>query len=386
MSESTSSESMQSPSTSSLADAPLFPPTNTAKPLPPPPLPMKPLAFVAPTPAPAPPRIAPEESGNFARLAARLSWIAPIVGSVFGMIGGLLGDQLVGQIIATVGGLFILSGVGFALLALANIRRHGKDGIIVPATIGLTVNLALLLAGAWLTMAFVSAARRPSVAGAAPVGNLMNLPLAPPAPTPPVVGSIASEPTALELAAASSPSSPATAPAPSAPPSTVPPAVSDQRLPGWLGFTDRTDLRIVVLEWHGSDPARQKMHELWGADSTIVRVIINNAVGQSQVTIDPASLEFHFNDYTTLKALPPKEILETAKSDRDYYLKRYGGEWNVPPRAVRNDGLAFFPAGTNLANARAVTMVLNGQRIVVPGKYCSPAEKAELLDQLQIGG
>jgi hypothetical protein len=101
-------------------------------------------------------------------------------------------------------------------------------------------------------------------------------------------------------------------------------------------------LRIVVLEWHGSDPARQKMQELWGAQSTIVRVIINNAVGQTHVTIDPASLEFHFSDYTTLKAVPPKEILETAKADRDYYVKRYGGEWSVPPRGVRTDGLAFF--------------------------------------------
>jgi hypothetical protein len=144
-------------------------------------------------------------------------------------------------------------------------------------------------------------------------------------------------------------------------------------------------LRIVVLEWHGSDPARQKMQELWGAQSTIVRVIINNAVGQTHVTIDPASLEFHFSDYTTLKALPPKEVLETAKADRDYYVKRYGGEWSVPPRGVRTDGLAFFPATTNLSNARAVTMVLNGQRIVVPGKYCSAAEKAEFLEQLQVG-
>ena len=144
-------------------------------------------------------------------------------------------------------------------------------------------------------------------------------------------------------------------------------------------------LRIIVSQWHDDAPARRKMKELYEADSTMVTVIINNSGGNSHVTIDPASLEFHFNDYTTLKALPPAQILETARSDRDYYIKRYGGEWNVPPRKMRNDGLAFFPPGADLSNARAVTMVLNDQRIVVPGRYCSADEKAQILEQLQAG-
>jgi len=52
---------------------------------------------------------------------------------------------------------------------------------------------------------------------------------------------------------------------------------------------------------------------------------------------------------------------------------------------VRTDGLAFFPPGTDLSNARAVTMMLNGQRIVVPGKYFPADEKALILEQLQVG-
>ena len=181
---------------------------------------------------------------------------------------------------------------------------------------------------------------------------------------------------------------PSAAPAAAAPPpSAVSPvaAASDERLPGWIGVTDRMGLRIVVLHWHDDAPGRRKMKELYAADSTIVTVIINNTAGGAHVTIDPASLEFHFLDYTTLKALPPKDVLATARSDADYYVKRYGGEWSVAPQQVRNDGLAFFAPATDLTSARAVTMVLNGQRIVVPGKYCTADEKAEILERLQIG-
>jgi hypothetical protein len=46
------------------------------------------------------------------------------------------------------------------------------------------------------------------------------------------------------------------------------------------------------------------------------------------------------------------------------------------------DGLAFLPPKADLTTARAVTLTLNGRQIVVPGKYCTPAEKRQVLDQL----
>ena len=336
-----------------------------------------PLSYNAPTGVGRPP-----EPGSFAPLAARLAWLAPAVAILFMLVSAGVGAEPVGRIIAGVGILIILAGIAFGIIALAGMRRAGRDGVLGPAVVGLTVNVLLVLAIGTVTMLYVRAAQRSAsqaqrAATSAALAAAAAANALPPTPVP--------APAAADTPIDVSPTSASWPPPPPASPVAAAVADSADRLPGWLGATDRTDLRIIVSQWHDDAPARLKMKELCEADSTIVTVIINNSVGSSHVTIDPASLEFHFNDYTTLKALPPAQILETARSDRDYYVKRYGSEWNVPPRKMRNDGLAFFPPGTDLRNARAVTMMLNGQRIVVPGRYCPADEKAQILEQLQAG-
>jgi len=355
---------------------------STADPLPPPPLPVMPLAYG--TPQDALTRVATEdEPGGFPRMSARLSWMAPAIAALFLLVAAGVGDEPVGRIVVGVAVLILMAGILFGVMALGNVRRLGRSGILGPAVTGLILNVAMLGLFAWLTLTFINAERRANaaIAGAqppvVPAGGVSNT-SAPAAIAP---GASTNAPAALPPADSPTSASPAAA-APIAPAASPSPIDGH---PGWVGVTDRTDLRIIVLQWHDDAPGRRKLRDLYTADSTMCTVVVNNSAGASHVTIDPASLEFHFNDYTTLKALPPKQILETAKFDRDYYVNRYGGDWNVPPRQVRTDGLAFFPPGTDLSNARAVTMMLNGQRIVVPGKYFPADEKALILEQLQVG-
>jgi hypothetical protein len=154
--------------------------------------------------------------------------------------------------------------------------------------------------------------------------------------------------------------------------------------PGWLGSTDRIDVgaRIIIFQWNDESPVTQKHKAAFAVDYTQLSIVVNNKQGTRNLTLDPASLEFHFANYSTLKAIPPREILSQARADRDGFLKRWGGVLQVAPGGVMPDGLAFLPPKTDLTTARAVTLTLNGQQIVVPGKYCTPAEKREILDQL----
>jgi hypothetical protein len=359
-----------------------------AKPLPPPPLPVMPLAYG--TPQDALTRRGDDDPGGFARLSARLSWMAPAIAMLFFLVAGGAGDEPVGRIIAGVGVAILFAGVLFGVMALGNIRRLGRSGILGPAVTGLILNVMLLGLFTWLGVTFVRAEQRaraaiaaaqPAIAPAGGGATNFTMPAQPASPATLTPDASADTATAIAPVESATAASPAASPA--AAPVATPSPVDGH--PGWVGVTDRTDLRIVVLQWHDDAPGRRKLRELYTADSTIITVVINNSVGSANVTIDPASLEFHFNDYTTLKALPPKQILETAKFDRDYCVSRYGGDWNVAPRQVRTDGLAFFPPGTDLTNARAVTMMLNGQRIVVPGKYFPADEKAHVLGQLQVG-
>ena len=350
----------------------------------PPPLPVMPLSYVTPHDAALSGEASDAEPGAFPRMSARLSWMAPALAILFFLVAGGVGDEPVGRVIVGVALLILLAGILFGVMALGNIRRLGRTGILGPAVTGLVVNVTLLGLITWFGLTYANAERRARAAIAAaqpagmPVGSV-TIPATPPPPVAIAPAGMATDGTAAASAAAAAAPANVNANAASSP--------SPDRIdghPGWVGVTDRTDLRIIVLQWHDDAPGRRKLRDLYAADSTMVTVVINNSVGSAHVTIDPASLEFHFHDYTTLKALPPKQILETARFDRDYYLQRYGGDWTVPPRQVRTDGLAFFPPGTDLTNARAVTMVLNGQRIVVPGKYFPADEKADVLEQLQV--
>jgi hypothetical protein len=83
-----------------------------------------------------------------------------------------------------------------------------------------------------------------------------------------------------------------------------------------------------------------------------------------------------------VKAIPPKEIVATARSAGEGHFKKWGENIIVPPGGSVPDGVACLPPKTDLSTARAVTMTLNGQQIIVPGRYCTAAEKRQIIDQL----
>jgi hypothetical protein len=86
-----------------------------------------------------PQAVAVSES-TFPRQAARASILAPIVAAI---AGNFVRTQspIVADLITIV---LVVAGLGLAVIALVGMSRAGKKGVLVPAAIGLILNLALV--------------------------------------------------------------------------------------------------------------------------------------------------------------------------------------------------------------------------------------------------
>ena len=98
------------------------PPINTAQPLPPPPL----AQYV---PYPSGPEQSAESTGNFAS-QRRLAWIAPLFAALLAVIGTGVGEPTASATLLGAAVVAILVGLTFGIIALGNIGRHGKRGLL----------------------------------------------------------------------------------------------------------------------------------------------------------------------------------------------------------------------------------------------------------------
>src|SRR5688500_4328486 len=104
----------------------------------------------------------------FAQQAARASWMAPLVAIGFGILtAGSRDDRTTAIVVGGANALIILLGFAFAVVALAGIRRHGREGLLVPALIGLVLNGLLIasMAVTWSAASRIAAARSAQQAG-----------------------------------------------------------------------------------------------------------------------------------------------------------------------------------------------------------------------------
>ena len=81
----------------------------------------------------------PDAGGTIAadtyQLAAKVSWIAPIVGFLLGccVIGAAVkGSSILSGVLAILQLLLILAGIGLGVFALTGMKRNGPEGILVP--------------------------------------------------------------------------------------------------------------------------------------------------------------------------------------------------------------------------------------------------------------
>ena len=329
-------------------------PPQVQAPVEPPPLPVEPLSYATPVIS------SDENKKDIFHQAAKASWRAPFIAFIFGLVTVVAREQnrTIAMVVGGLNALIILLGLAFAIVALAGVR--GRKRILLPATIGLVLNLLLVS----LTVSYLLAARHQTGARSAMVASVgaaspSGLPAVPPFGGGSSSAAQGANPN-LQLQQRA--------------------REAMENYPGWVGASLRSGQFVIVVAQSNDDaPGTHDLKDQFAADCTLISIATDNTAGDAAHTIDPASLEFHFADYHKLAVLPPVQILSTSKVDREQFLARWGGLIRIDPHTQRPDGLAFLPPRTDLTQCTAVTLILDGQRVVVPGKYLSIEEKNQRL-------
>ena len=97
-----------------------------------------------------PPPLPVAKGGNWFQQMARASWLAPLIAIAvnFLLIGAGGGPGKPNAVQGIFGVLFILGGFIFGVIALFGIPKFWKQKILIPALVGISINLSLIVLGA----------------------------------------------------------------------------------------------------------------------------------------------------------------------------------------------------------------------------------------------
>ena len=99
----------------------------------------------------------PQKPRSFPHQAAKLSWVCPIIVFVLGAFATHSPARLIIELVAL---LLMIVGFVSGIVALFGVPRHGRNGILAPAVVGIVINALLLFIFVDNFMAARAAAQR----------------------------------------------------------------------------------------------------------------------------------------------------------------------------------------------------------------------------------
>jgi hypothetical protein len=320
-------------------------PRRSPPPVPPPPPLPPPEPFGAPPPPPlqyAMPVTATGDTNTIFHQAAKASWVAPLMVIVLGcLVSGAvrgLGDtMIVPKIQAGVSLLLIVGGLVCGIVALCGIRRVGKEGVLVPTIVGLTLNglWILLLGGIMVTATRSTLVSRRATAGGSTA-------VAAPAPIP-----FTSPQSAL-------------------------------RQTGWMGVAVTpggcTVGAMAMAEPH-VDTANLKSN--FTTPCPVLVLWFDNRANSKAATVATDGATLRMDDGTTVNALRTADVLSTAKVDRASLMTKFAPPHKVPAGVNVEGMFLFLPPTVDLSKATFVYLTVDGQRVSIPGRVYTAQEKSD---------
>jgi hypothetical protein len=121
-------------------------------------------------------------------------------------------------------------------------------------------------------------------------------------------------------------------------------------------------------------------------DVSVMALWANNKQGTVPISVSPDGATLKFADGSTVAALKARTVLGSAKVDRTNFLAKFGGPFVVQPGSMIDGKFVFVPPGLDLTRLQSVTIVIDGQERVVPGRIFTADEKSAGLKRSGGGG
>ncbi|HEY2585533.1 MAG TPA: hypothetical protein VGI81_07210 [Tepidisphaeraceae bacterium] len=252
--------------------------------------------------------------------------------------GGNSGQLVVGAVNMCL----ILGGLAFGIIALFGIRRHGRDKILAPALVGIGLN-GFFVVTSVVAIIVLAHLRATSARAGGASGGIS----APPITTEQVRDSI-------------------------------------EKSPGWAGHAQVGGASVVVLSVAGDTPLAREAREAFGTNGQPMDLVIDNATGRSDFTLDAADFSVVLKDGSTRAALAPDDLLRSAKVDNEELMAAYPWKAKVPAGSAKQAAMMLFlPADVDPVQIEHATILHDGKRVMIPGKFLSVVEKAANLARAQ---
>jgi hypothetical protein len=270
---------------------------------------------------------------------AKASWVAPIMALLLGMCTGSLrnSDRSVGMFMGLFNLGLILLGFVLAIVALSNIKRWGRTGVLGNAIGGLVVSGALM---ALILMLIPSLIRARTVA----------------AQQATAAAAAARQQQAAQLRKQG----------------------EDAFLrEGWFGIYNDGTIIVTISAMAPDEGMAKEMLDNLGEPHHFAIVAIRNGSDET-ITADTRRAIIYLDDNTHEPAPDPIAVLSTAKTERESALRVFGPPYTIEPRAELTKGILFFPDNVKPERMTHVTIYVNGHAMDVPGRVFSAAEKKQL--------
>jgi hypothetical protein len=269
---------------------------------------------------PALPGSLPAKNG-YQQLAVA-SWLAPVLVVAMNML--LIGAKVpLGTIFNFLGGLFIVAGFVFGIVAFFGIPKYGAKGILGHAIAGVSIT------GLIIFFAVIG------LAGAKDRQEKL---------------------TKIQQEGVN----------------------SFLDYPGWFGRAEISGGIVGIVSLNELSPASEEFNSHFSRRVSIVSLEINNAAGTNALVLDPFSLKMINGDGSSQNCETANEVMSSVAVDRAGFASHYGAPVSVPPGQQSTAHWGFFASGTDFSKAVAMAALINGKETSIGGQFLTADQKKQI--------
>ena len=153
------------------------------------------------------------------------------------------------------------------------------------------------------------------------------------------------------------------------------------RQAGWMGYSIDAKYSLGAVAMDDLNVDTQNLKAQFGRDVSVLVIWADNRANASPITVSTDGATLRMADGSVVNALRTREVLETAKVDRQAFVARFSSPFTVSAGGVVEGQLLFIPPGTDLSRVQAIYLSVDGVRVSIPGRIFSAAEKAERMNR-----
>ncbi|MHC4087017.1 MAG: DUF4190 domain-containing protein [Planctomycetota bacterium] len=261
----------------------------------------------------------------FARQAAKASWVAPLLCLSLSYLtkpASRVGNMAMVIFMLS----FIVAGLVFGIIALFGIRKYGRKGILKPAIAGIIVNVLFisLIISLWVFLDVTNNRRLRQEGEQMGMDLLLNY-------------------------------------------------------PGWMGATFMEGAVLTVTSVDDSSEAARDLNKIFWANISHLIISLDNSAGKEDFEVNPSLVSLVLADGTIEPVLPTRQILQTAREQKQKWIDTYTGPFIVAPGEQLTACFAFIPHGFDMSKVVKAVVNINGQDMPVVGSYMAAEQKAKLI-------